>query len=67
VLGDHLKPKEYAFVREKYTAQQVANLMGNEWSSEDVVVYERHAEALDMPESYIGIYDAPSLKVSEPV
>ena len=59
VLGDHLKPAQYAMVRQRYNQQDVVRIMGSDWASDsDVRLYERNDEALLMPEAYIGIYDS---------
>lgn len=66
ILGDHLKSqKKYRFINEKFTSQALQKLMGEAWSSDQQLVFERNAEALEMPESYIGIYDASSMNMFE--
>ncbi|MEZ9566663.1 McrB family protein [Vibrio artabrorum] len=57
VLGDHLKADEsLRFVINQFDANEVAQLMGNDWDQMGVQPYVRNLQAFGIAAAYIGIY-----------
>lgn len=63
VLGDHLKAAsskpedDNRFIVEKYSTNEIAKLMGNEWESNGVQAFVRNDYALTNPDAYIACYE----------
>lgn len=58
VLGDHQKPASLAMIKPKYSTADLETLFGADPDHPINTVYQRNEDALSVPESYIGIYDA---------
>ncbi|HIF9315048.1 TPA: McrB family protein [Photobacterium damselae] len=57
VLGDHLKTDEgLRFVVEQFDANEIAQLMGDDWDQVGIQPYIRNELAFKVVEAYIGIY-----------
>ncbi|PSB82724.1 McrB family protein [Photobacterium damselae] len=57
VLGDHLKTDEgLRFVVEQFDANEIAQLMGDDWDQVGIQPYVRNELAFKVVEAYIGIY-----------
>ncbi|ELV8757592.1 AAA family ATPase [Vibrio vulnificus] len=57
VLGDHLKTDEsLRFVVEQFDANEIAQLMGDDWDQVGIQPYVRNDHAFKVVEAYIGIY-----------
>ncbi|MFA0326747.1 McrB family protein [Vibrio splendidus] len=57
VLGDHLKADEsLRFVVEQFDANEVAQLMGDDWDQTGIQPYVRNDQAFNAAAAYIGIY-----------
>ncbi|MGX9459076.1 AAA family ATPase [Photobacterium damselae subsp. damselae] len=57
VLGDHLKTDEgLRFVVEQFDANEIAQLMGDDWDQEGIQPYVRNDHAFKAAAAYIGIY-----------
>ena len=57
VLGDHLKTDEgLRFIKEQFGAEEMTQLMGDDWELNGVQRYVRNSQALKSPDAYIGIY-----------
>ncbi|MFS1934397.1 AAA family ATPase [Vibrio splendidus] len=57
VLGDHLKADEsLRFVVEQFDANEVAQLMGDDWDLTGIQPYVRNDQAFNAAAAYIGIY-----------
>lgn len=58
VLGDHLKTDEgLRFVVEQFDANEIAQLMGDDWDQEGIQPYVRNDHAFKAAAAYIGIYN----------
>ncbi|MCG9706333.1 AAA family ATPase [Photobacterium damselae] len=58
VLGDHLKTDEgLRFVVEQFDANEIAQLMGDDWDQVGIQPYVRNELAFKVVEAYIGIYN----------
>lgn len=63
VLGDHLKAasnkpeNDHRFIVEKYSTNEIAKLMGNEWEPNGVQAFVRNDYALTNPDAYIACYE----------
>lgn len=57
VLGDHLKTDEsLRFVVEQFDANEIAQLMGDDWDQVGIQPYVRNDHAFKVTAAYIGIY-----------
>lgn len=57
VLGDHLKTDEsLRFVAEQFDANEIAQLMGDDWDQVGIQPYVRNDHAFKVAAAYIGIY-----------
>ncbi|WP_260261658.1 AAA family ATPase [Vibrio intestinalis] len=57
VLGDHLKADaSLRFVVEQFDANEVAQLMGDDWDQTGIKPYVRNDQAFNTAAAYIGIY-----------
>ncbi|MFA0005371.1 hypothetical protein CWO04_02795 [Vibrio splendidus] len=57
VLGDHLKADDsLRFVVEQFDANEVAQLMGDDWDQTGIKPYVRNDQAFNAAAAYIGIY-----------
>ncbi|ROO75787.1 5-methylcytosine-specific restriction protein B [Vibrio crassostreae] len=57
VLGDHLKEDQsLRFVVEQFDANEVAQLMGDDWDQTGIQPYVRNDQAFNAATAYIGIY-----------
>lgn len=57
VLGDHLKTStDTQFFIEKYTEDEITNLLGSEEGGPISPHYKRNPNALEIPAAYIGVY-----------
>ncbi|TCW19098.1 AAA family ATPase [Vibrio crassostreae] len=57
VLGDHLKADEsLRFVVDQFDANEVAQLMGDDWDQTGIQPYVRNDHAFNAAAAYIGIY-----------
>ncbi|MBN3573578.1 McrB family protein [Vibrio neptunius] len=57
VLGDHLKTDEsLRFVVEQFDANEIAQLMGDDWDQVGMQPYVRNNHAFKVAAAYIGIY-----------
>lgn len=57
VLGDHLKTDEsLRFVVEQFDANEIAQLMGDDWDQVGIQPYVRNGHAFKVAAAYIGIY-----------
>lgn len=57
VLGDHLKTDEsLRFVVEQFDANEIAQLMGDDWEQVGIQPYVRNDHAFKVAAAYIGIY-----------
>ncbi|MCU8462384.1 AAA family ATPase [Vibrio vulnificus] len=57
VLGDHLKTDEsLRFVVEQFDANEIAQLMGDDWDQVGIQPYVRNDHAFKVAAAYIGIY-----------
>ncbi|MEP2774439.1 MAG: AAA family ATPase [Luteolibacter sp.] len=57
VLGDNRKPMANAIIRQKYSGGDIEALFGVDHDHQIRMAFERNEDALNTPESYIGIYD----------
>nr|WP_265414195.1 AAA family ATPase [Photobacterium damselae] len=58
VLGDHLKTDEgLRFVIEQFDANEIAQLMGDDWDQEGIQPYVRNDHAFKAAAAYISIYN----------
>jgi 5-methylcytosine-specific restriction protein B len=62
VLGDHQKPVANALIRRKYSGGDIETMFSSDHDHPIRPAYERNDDALNVPESYIGIYDPSVFK-----
>lgn len=58
ILGDHQKPEKYQIVRNRFSESEVSSLLGDDWEGVKENCWTINEDALNEPNTYIGIYQA---------